>query len=284
MSPRHIAFYGRKGVGVSTVAANVCAALAEAGQHPAVVCCRGDGTASRLLGERRPALTLRQGLNHRQDCAPDALCARGFRGSRTLETGAVQSAELDAVLRLAEATLVAVTPQIDIVLYDLADADLADLTLLQRRHALDGIVAVADSNPATLHSVNELFRELRRQSENQRPCGDVLLLGNQVSEPYAETLIDDFARQIRLESFATLPRSLVVTRSAFFGATVIDAAPRTRQAALYRCLAKIVAQSGVGTAQRPVPMDEAAFREWLLDWGERLFAYDEELLTGGAAI
>lgn len=280
MSPRRIAFFGRKGVGVSTVAANVCAALAEAGQHPAVVCCGGDATVASLLGSPRPAQTLGEGLRRLRP-GLEMLAGRGFRDSLTLDTGAVDPAELDAVLGLADAVLATATPRPDIVLYDLNDADPAALLTLLRRQPLDGLVAVVGGDPATLHSVNALFRQLYSSGG---AWGDILLVGNQVSEPYVETLIDDFARQIRLAAFATLPRSLVVTRSAFFGATVIDAAPPTRQARLYRCLAKIVGQPGNGPPQTLFPMEEAAFREWALDWGERLFAYDEELLTGGAAI
>ena len=34
----------------------------------------------------------------------------------------------------------------------------------------------------------------------------------------------------------------------------------------------------------PLPLDHAGFRDWSLDWGERLFNLDEGLVEGGAAI
>lgn len=34
----------------------------------------------------------------------------------------------------------------------------------------------------------------------------------------------------------------------------------------------------------PLPLDNEGFRDWSLDWGERLFDLGEGLVVGGAAI
>jgi nitrogenase subunit NifH len=111
------------------------------------------------------------------------------------------------------------------------------------------------------------------------------LIGNNLPAPYAEAIIDSFARTAAIPVVAYVSQSLVVTRSAFFGTSVIDAAPLAHQSYIYRKAARsLTATRPFSQRQAPKPLDEERFVEWSLDWGERLFDLGEGRVGEGSGI
>lgn len=281
--PEQIAFYGRKGVGTTTVVANVSAALAEAGHKVVLIGC-GDGGASgaTLLCGKRP-LTLYEALRLPGPPRPEEVAAVGFKGAVCIEAGIPDSdipSFRDAVALVGKtAILDAFKP--DFVLYDLS-GKIEGMEALLDLEPVGRIFAVTTADKGALHAVNKLFRRVERRAE----AGKIRvegIVGNDLPAPYAEAVIDDFARKSAARVTAYIPRSLVVTRSEFFGETVIDAAPLAHQAYIYRKLAREIVIPRPPTGP-PISLDEEELDDWFRDWGDRLYELDEGFVGGGAAI
>jgi nitrogenase iron protein NifH len=282
MPPRHIAFYGRKGVGTTTVVANISAALAEAGHKVVQIGCDGGSDSTATLRRCKKVPTLTATLQRASTARLADVAVTGFKGILCLEVGQSESkGELKEALVLAGEILAAEAAAVEFVLYDIAGEPAEVVAPLLESVSIESLFAVGTADAVSLRAVNELFSYLGGTAASQPLLSGII--GNLLPGPYAEAVIDDFARKTAVPVVAYIPRSLVVTRSEFFGETVIDAAPLAHQAYLYRKLARDVAASRSAPVV-PLPLDNEGFRDWSLDWGERLFDLDEGLVYGGAAI
>lgn len=282
MLPRRIAFAGRKGAGITTVVANISAALAEAGHKLVQIGCgdRSDSSAMLCRGKQVPTLTA--ALRRASTTRLADVAVTGFKGILCLEVGRPDgSGELKRALALADELLTAEAAGVEFVLYDIAGEPAEVALPLLESAVIERIVAVSTADAGALHAVNDLLSLLGAAAASQPLAGGII--GNLLPGPYAEAIIDDFARQAAIAVTGYIPRSLAVTRSNFFGETVIDAAPLAHQAYLYRKLARDLV-AGRPAPVIPLPLDPAGFRDWSLDWGERLFDLGEGLVEGGAAI
>lgn len=282
MPPRQIAFYGRQGVGTTTVVANISAALAEAGHKVVQIGCDGGSDSTATLRPNKKVPTLTTALQRASRVRLADIVVPGFKGVLCLEVGQPGGkGELKEALALAYELLAAETAGMEFVLYDMAGEPAEVVAPLLESVRIESLLAVGTADAVSLRVVNELFSLLGGPAASQPLLNGII--GNLLPGPYAEAVIDDFARQTAVPVAAYIPRSLVVTRSEFFGETVIDAAPLAHQAYLYRKLARDLA-AGRPAPVVPLPLDNEGFRDWSLDWGERLFDLGEGLVDGGAAI
>jgi len=249
-------FFGRRGVGVSSVAAHLGAAWAESGHKVMVVGCAG-GSATSLL--------------HRSNPLPIDHMATGFKGISCLEWSEDNLIERlpDALVGLSD-----LTPVPELVLFDVAD-NLRILDALLNVGYGDRVVAISDAEPGSLQAVNRLWAHLGGREV------EVDLIANNLPASYADNIVADFARKTGV-MLTSLPRSLAVTRSAFFGETVIEAAPLAHASYLYREVAGLL--RGPSESPPPVPLNDEEFCEWSADWGERLFNLGEGYVGFGGGI
>jgi nitrogenase subunit NifH len=217
MPIRHVAFFGRKGTGVSTVATNVAAALVKMG-HATV-------------------------FNH--------------------DPGT----PLPAATRFC--------------LYDLEESA-QSLRQLVTAGKLDLLFAVSGADRTSLDTVNLMLQQLETLPAGERP--HVGLIGNRLPATYADALLDDFARRTNISTAAHIPHSIIVWRSAFFGETVVTAAPRSFLARLYKQLALILVAPRPQGPPGYSALSTEELQEWCSDWGDRLFDYGEGLIRGGESI
>jgi len=288
MPAKRIVFFGRPGVGTTTVVANIGASLAEAGRRVAVIGCDAAGRSTASLRQKRTPTTLLEALRQSPRVELAQVSAAGFKGLLCLELGKAQEAvEIAIAFSVVDELFANQAPNLDYVLYDAtgpdADPDIFVAPLLQHQQA-DQLVIVSTAEVDSLHAVNQLLHLLRKTNRDNQVVASGLL-GNNLPAPYAEAIIDSFARTVGLPVAAFIPQSLVVTRSAFFGASVIDAAPLAHHSYLYRKAARgLIATRPFSQRQSPKPLGEENFVEWSLDWGERLFDLGEGYVDGGAAI
>lgn len=288
MPARQIAFFGRPGVGTTTVVANVGAALAEAGHRVAVIGCGAAGRTTASLREGRAAPALLTNLRQTSQTVLAKAAVTGFKGILCLELGRIETeSEAAIALDVAHELLESRMPRLDYWLYNASAADgdpdsLVTSLLCKRR--IDQLAAVSTAEVNGLRTVNRLLQLVRRLDRDSlvEVAG---IIGNKLPAPYAEAVIDSFARAASIPVAAFIPQSLVVTRSDFFGASVIDAAPLAHHAYLYRKAAHaLIASRPFSQRLPPKPLDEESFTEWSLDWGERLFDLGEGIIDSGGGI
>jgi nitrogenase iron protein NifH len=107
------------------------------------------------------------------------------------------------------------------------------------------------------------------------------VIANSMGSPYSAEIIDDFVAKTHTQIIEYIPRSITVTQSELQGKTTIEAAPTSKQADVYRSLAKKIAEHEISKV--PTPLETTALREWAAKWGDYLLAAETGQITSQAA-
>ena len=286
----HIAIFGKGGVGKSTLSANLSAALTEAGFSVLQMGCDPKGDSCSLLNNGVPIPTVFDLLREQGEISVDSVITKGFKGITCVElgdpfySGGCGSAEVARALEHLEriALFEAVAP--DFVLYDISsDSSCSSFytQILQLGVSRAFVVTTADF--MSLHAANAIFRMLYRYGESNVPVKVGGLIPNSISSSFEESFITDFAAQTRTRTLGRIPRSLMVRQCELYGKTVVEASPLSNQSYFYRRLANQIVDE-VHHASASVPLLPEELRSWAREWGDRLYALENGLVTDGAAI
>jgi nitrogenase iron protein NifH len=105
------------------------------------------------------------------------------------------------------------------------------------------------------------------------------IIANNLQAPHARALVDDFADQTGTRVVGYVPRSMAVAQGELYGRTVIESAPHSEQAEIYRKLARAVVDDDTTTLPRP--LNGPALKAWAKEWGDRIFVKEPDLVAGG---
>ena len=287
----HIALYGKGGVGKSTLTSNLSAALAEAGFNVLQVGCDPKGDSCSLLNNGVPIPTVFDLLREQGDITVDSVAHSGFKGITCVElgdpfdSGRCGSAEIARVLEhLKRISLFeAIAP--DFVLYDISgDNGCSSFYTPIQQLGVSRVFVVTTADFMSLHAANAIFRMLDRYGESNVPVPVGGLIPNSIASSFEESFIADFAKQTGTRTLGRIPRSLLVRQCELYGKTVIEASPLSNQSYFYRRLANQIVDEAKSQAGASVPMQPEKLREWAREWGDRIHALENGLVTDGAAI
>lgn len=290
---RKIAFYGKGGVGKSTLVSNVSAAMAEAGFSVMQVGCDPRGYSCATLNNGVPVPAVFDLLRVQGEISVDAVAQRGFKGITCVElgdpspSGGCASAEIVAVLaRLERIGLYeAVTP--DFVLFDISDeGSCSGFHALLRQLDVQRMFVVTSADFMSLHAANTIFRVLERYGDANVPVPVGGLIPNAIGNSFEESFVNDFALHTHTRTLGRIPRSLMVRQCELYGKTVIEASPLSNQSYFYRRLANQILDElrSLPFESRPLAMPPEELHQWARLWGDRLFALENGLVSEGAAI
>jgi nitrogenase iron protein NifH len=166
----------------------------------------------------------------------------------------------------------------DYVLYDvLGDVVCGGFAVPIRDGITDRAYVVSSSDFMAIYAANNLFKAISKYA----PTGGARLggvIGNGLSAGYSQSIIDDFTRKTGTRAVGYIPRSLTVSQSELYGKTVIEANPESEHAALYRDLAKLVAENE--DLVIPNPLAATELRAWAREWGDKVFNLERGLVEG----
>ena len=285
---RQIAIYGKGGIGKSTTTSNISAALATAGYKVLQVGCdpKSDSTNTLRGGKYIPTVldTLRENVKVKAD----EIIFEGFGGVYCVEAGGpapgvgcagrgiISAVEILKQLNIFEDL------KLDVVIFDvLGDVVCGGFAVPIREGIADRVFTVSSADFMAVYAANNLFKGIKKYSNT----GGALLGGiiaNSINAPYAAKIIDDFAERTKTEVVAHVPRSITVTQSELQGKTVIEAAPESEQAKVYRTLAKNVVEKD--DLRTPSPLEEKALREWAATWAKELLSQETGVVQPAGAI
>jgi nitrogenase iron protein NifH len=286
-----IAFYGKGGVGSSTLISNISAALVEAGFRVLQLGCSQNGDSCSVLNGGSLIPTVWDEYERHGSISFDSVVRRGFKDVYYIELGRPQvepgtSAALQALDLILRRDLIA-SLHPDFVLYDLSGGQACGIMRgLSERIDLRRIYAVTTADFMSLAAVNSLIVHLERLADSSVSVPFGGLLSNGVASSFEESFISDFARHVHTHTLGRIPRSLLVRQCELYGKTVIEAAPLSSQSYFYRQLAsQIVDESHTLTIKRqPKPFSQEHLQAWAREWADRLFAMENGLVVDGAAI
>lgn len=289
-----IVFYGKGGVGKSTLIANVSAALVEAGFSVLLIGCDVKADSCRTLNGGYPVTTVSQAYTTTGTIDFDSVVHRGFKGVYCIELGArfiadgtkEQSNPASSFdLLVASGLIDKLTP--DFVLFDVSGEESCDeLHESLHRAGVTQAYVVTTADFASLSAVNSIVESLERFGDSNVPMPFGGLITNGIASSFEDSFIADFAKQVGTQTLGKIPRSLMVRQCELYGKTVIEASPLSNQTFFYRRLAnQIVDETPADSRKRqPHALSKEQLRLWAHEWADRLFALENGLVTDGAAI
>jgi len=284
----HIAIYGKGGIGKSTTTSNISAALAELGFRVIQIGCdpKSDSTTILRNGDELP--TVLDSLREHSKVKLEHISKVGFGGVLCIEAGGpvpgvgCAGRGITAAVDLLQELHLFEDYKPDYVLYDvLGDVVCGGFAVPIRDGLAQRAYVVSSSDFMAIFAANNLFKAVSKYA----PFGGARLGGviaNGLIAPYARPLIDDFVERTGTQVVGYVPRSSVVSQSELYGKTVIEAAPDTEQAEIYRGLARSLVTNQETVIPRPLNGPE--LKLWARAWGDRIFANESGEVLEQAAI
>jgi nitrogenase iron protein NifH len=285
---KHIAIYGKGGIGKSTTTSNISAALAEAGYRVIQVGCDPKSDSTTILRGGNDLPTVLDTLREQSKVKIEDISALGFGGVLCIEAGGpvpgvgCAGRGINVAVELLQELKLFEEFKPDYVLYDvLGDVVCGGFAVPIRDGIADRAFVVTSSDFMAVFAANNLFKAINKYA----PSGGARLGGviaNSILAPYATAVVDDFAAKTGTRVVGYVPRSLTVVQSELYGQTVIEAAPGSEQAQVYRSLAKFIDEHDDTVI--PKPLNGPELKTWAREWGDRIFEVEAGVVHEMASI
>ena len=176
----HIAFYGKGGVGKTTLVTNIAASLVEACFEVMVVGCDPKGESTTLLNNSVKIPSVLDQIRNHTDITLDSLVHPGFKGISCVELGdpsstvMCTSAELSRAIKELKRLDVFEKIAPDFVFYDISgENSFAALHAVIRQISISRLCVVTNADFKALQAANDVFSFLEQcmasDSSNRTP-------------------------------------------------------------------------------------------------------------------
>jgi nitrogenase iron protein NifH len=284
---KQIAIYGKGGIGKSTTTSNISAALAEAGYKVMQFGCdpKADSTNTLRGGGYIP--TVLDLIREQKSVDAYQAIFKGFLGIWCVEAGGpapgvgCAGRGITTAVSLLKQQRIYEELDLDYVIYDvLGDVVCGGFAVPIREGIAEHVFTVSSSDFMAIYAANNLFKGIQKYSN----AGGALLGGviaNSINNPFQQEILDDFVRRTKTQVIAYIPRSITVTQSELKGKTTIEAAPESRQAEVYRELARRI--DAHTESKVPSPLDAQELRQWADKWADLLVSIESGEVTAASA-
>jgi nitrogenase iron protein len=265
---RSIAFYGKGGIGKSTITANISAALAEKGYKVLQIGCdpKHDSTKLLLGGFSQP--TVMEQMGKGGDDFLERVLYTGYKGVKCIECGGPEPGvgcagrgviHMMDMLKTNRLDL----KQFDFILFDvLGDVVCGGFAVPMRDEYANEIFIITSGELASLFAANNIARGVKRFSNLRSKLAGVI--GNERGTRNERALISTFAREINTEMVAIVPRSEIFQQAELNLKTVMDFAPESDIADIFRRLADLIIERK--EASVPTPMEDEKLEDFVSEF------------------
>lgn len=254
--------YGKGGIGKSTLAANLSAALAEAGLRVLQIGCDPKQDSTRLLLHGK---TIGSVLDYQRRTPPEArrlkaIVHGGYAGVSCVEAGGPEPgvgcagrgilSTFDLLEQLGIERL-----HHDIILYDvLGDVVCGGFAVPLRQDYAETVFIVTSGELMSLYAANNILRGIRNYEGQGPRVGGILF--NERKLENEEERVEHFAQAVGLPIVARFSRNRLFAEAEALGRTIVESFPETELARRFHDLAAYVAKDAPRFRALPVPPDE----------------------------
>jgi len=263
---RQIAIYGKGGIGKSTIASNISAALSGMGLSVMQVGCDPKRDSTRILagGQLIPAVleTYREQLRVGKDeyaMKLGSIVYQTTKGLYCVEAGGPEPGVGCAgrgvltALQILKDLKAFETYRIDVAIYDvLGDVVCGGFAMPIREGFAREIYLVCSGGFMSIYAANNIARAIQRLARR----GDTGLAGiicnSNGNEAFEHAFIPEFARRLGTPFVRFVPRSPVIQACEFEGKPVVEHAPDSPEAGIFRDLAKAILENDSRVIPTPI--------------------------------
>jgi nitrogenase iron protein NifH len=270
---RQIAIYGKGGIGKSTIASNLSAALHEMGLVVMQVGCDPKRDSTRILagGQLIPAVleTYREQLRVGKDeyaIKLENIVFKSPGGIYLVEAGGPEPGVGCAgrgvltALQILKDLKAFETYQIDVAIYDvLGDVVCGGFAMPIREGFAKEIYLICSGGFMSIYAANNIARSVRRLARRGDTGLSGIICNSNGDEEFEHAVIPEFAEKLGSMFVEFVPRSPVIQLCELEGKAVVEHSPESKEAAIFRELAKEIMKNDSRII--PTPIDDLATME-----------------------
>lgn len=259
---KKIAFYGKGGIGKSTTAANVSAAFSQMGKKVCQIGCDPKNDSTRLLLGgicRQTVLDFVRDYDE-ADLSADKIVHTGFNGIKCVEAGGpepgVGCAGRGIIVALEKLKKLETLEDEDVILYDvLGDVVCGGFAVPIREGYATDIYIVSSGELMSLYAANNIAKGISKfAARGKVRLGGII--GNSRNTDNEKELLEEFAQRLNSQLITFIPRDKIVNQAEVNRKTVIEWAPESEQAEVYRSLARKIEENQNLTVPQAMSFEE----------------------------
>ncbi len=273
---RQVAFYGKGGIGKSTISSNLAAAYAESGHKVMIVGCdpkadctrnlRGDvdiPTVLDVLREKGGAKMELTEIIGGKKIDVDEIVYKGYNGVLCVEAGGPEPAvgcagrgiivAVDLLKRLG-----VYEKDLDLIIYDvLGDVVCGGFGMPLRQGLADNVFVVTSADYLAIYAANNICKGIERHAVRKgSPLGGIVYnVRGAIDDP---ELVREFAGGVGSEVVGAIPNDPLITESEIYGKTVIEYKPDSPIADRFRELGTTIFENGSGIVPQSLSREKLA--------------------------
>ena len=273
---RQVAFYGKGGIGKSTISSNLAAAYAESGHKVMIVGCdpkadctrnlRGDvdiPTVLDVLREKGGAKMELTEIIGGKKIDVDEIVYKGYNGVLCVEAGGPEPAvgcagrgiivAVDLLKRLG-----VYEEDLDLIIYDvLGDVVCGGFGMPLRQGLADNVFVVTSADYLAIYAANNICKGIERHAARKgSPLGGIIYnVRGAIDDP---ELVREFAGGVGSEVVGSIPNDPLITESEIYGKTVIEYKPDSPIADRFRELGTTIFENGSGVVPQSLSREKLA--------------------------
>ena len=274
---RQIAFYGKGGIGKSTIASNIAAAYAEQGMNVMMVGCdpkadctrnlRGEEEIPTVLDVLREKGVMKLGLTELVEGKKieiDEIVKEGYKGVLCVEAGGPEPAigcagrGVIVAVELLKKLGVYEAFDLDVVIYDvLGDIVCGGFGIPLRRGLADEVYIITSADYLAIYAANNICKGIARHaSRGGSPLGGIIYNVRGLLDDIS--LVREFAKNVGSDVVGAIPYDKTITECELYAKTVIEFKPNCEIADVFRNLAMKIYENRQRISPKPLSRKELA--------------------------